>query len=122
MNQRIPLLASALAVVLTLGGCALVPLAGGIQAEQARAADDAAAKADVLNAKVAFLSYAIENNAEYPQSAELLYDYGYEPTGDTGEVTLVVYTDISFCIQAVSGSGATFSTTDDGTAVEGGCA
>lgn len=104
-----------------LAGCALIPAATGIQDQQITAAQDAAAKADVLNAKVAFLTYSVETGA-FPASVATLYDYGYAPSEGVGEVTFVTYSELSFCIQAQSASGAIFSSKDQQSAVDGPCA
>jgi hypothetical protein len=121
MTRRIPLLATAACVTFLLGGCALIPLAGGIQESHQDAAADAAAKADIAAAKVTLIEYAIDNGGAYPESADALYDRGFTSSPGTGDVEVVLYSDISFCIQAVSASGATFSTTDKSPPVEGSC-
>lgn len=120
MTRPILIFAALACTAAVLSGCALVPVVDNVTNGQVDAAADSAAKANVLNAKVAFLTYTIENG-QFPDSIDVLYDNGYEPMAGSEEVTFVTYSEFSFCIEAVSDSGATFSSTDEVSVVEGAC-
>lgn len=77
------------------------------QQDQAR---DAAAKSDLGNAKVAYISYVTAEDA-VPAGADL-GDYGYETSAGAGAVAVVSGTTSTFCMSVLSETGTTWYITE----------
>lgn len=108
-----------LVVVLIIG--ILSSIAIPIFLNQQNQAKDAAAKSDLATAKVAMLSYAIDNSSSFVNaSLATLTTYGY--VGTTG-VTLLVKTatTTTFCIQATSAANNVFKVSDTTGVTAGAC-
>jgi len=108
-----------LVVVLIIG--ILTAIAIPVFLGQQEQAKDAAAKSDLGNAKVAMVSYATANNGTYTTTVADLSDYGYVASSGLDAAVSIVTGTASFCLEATSGSGTTFSITASGGATEGAC-
>ncbi len=111
-----------LVVVLIIGILAAIAIPVFLgQQDQAK---DSAAKSDLANAKVAYVSFLVDTPAGTTDITDLETDTdGFVATsGDV--VTIASGTGPTFCIEAGSSSSAhpTFSITNDGGVVKGACA
>ena len=107
-----------LVVVIIIG--ILAAIAIPIFLSQQNQAKDSAAKSDLGNAKIAYVSLLVDIPAG-TTTVGALTAYGFVPTaGDT--VTIVRGGATNFCIQAVSAATNTFSITNSGGVVAGACA
>lgn len=104
----------ALLVGFALTGCAAVPIYQGQQAK----ADDAAARSDLLNAKVAAISIMV--TGETPTAAGLA-EFGYVQGDGVGPVELVMLGAEDFCLDVLSASGTSFTVTAGSDLTEGKC-
>ena len=94
-----------LVVVLIIG--ILTAIAVPVFLTQQDAARDAAAKSDLGNAKVAYISYVTANNAA-PSTTAHLTGQGYQKSDGVGDATIVSGTTSTFCISATSATGTTW--------------
>ena len=116
-----------LVVVIIIGILAAIaiPIYIGVQ----NSAKDAAAQADLINAKTAIVAFATANPAatSIPTSGTPLAPYGY--TGASTHVTAISFAGVNpqstFCLQAVrdNGTQATdgYKVTESGNVVKGSC-
>jgi type IV pilus assembly protein PilA len=89
---------------------------------QQKGAQDAAAKQDVSNAKLVAITYTTGGNPISGITDVTLASNGFSKSGGTGAFQLKTGANDTFCVQEVSLSGKTFSTTNaSGTIVETGC-
>jgi len=86
------------------------------QQDQAR---DAAAKSDLGNAKVAYISYVTAEDA-VPAGTDL-GDYGYETSAGAGAVAVVSGTTSTFCMSVLSETGTTWYITESTSASTTAC-
>jgi type IV pilus assembly protein PilA len=115
-----------LVVIVIIGILAAVAIP--IYLNQQGTAKDAAAKADLSTAKIALISYALDNNGAYPTAttpagiATALAKYGFVQTADTSGLTLVAVDGTSsstgivagtYCISETSASGQNFRVLDN---------
>jgi type IV pilus assembly protein PilA len=109
-----------LVVVLIIG--ILAAIAIPIFLGQQDQAKDAAAKSDLGNAKIAIVSYSIDNGGSYVGAdATTIAPFGY--SGTTGVTAFAITIDgNTFCIEATSDAGNAFSVTESSGVVEGACA
>jgi uncharacterized protein YceK len=109
-----------LAMAVALSGCSAVLTAtqGTFEGQRA-SASDAAAKADIMSAKLALLT-ALVDTGSLPTSVSSLADYGYSPSEGVTNLSFVA-SGASFCVVATSASGATFHATDAESVSEGAC-
>ncbi|TFD24863.1 type IV pilin protein [Cryobacterium sp. TMS1-13-1] len=106
-----------LVVVIIIG--ILAAIAIPIFLSQQNQAKDSAAKSDLGNAKVAYVSLLIDIPGG-TTSIGALSPYGFVPTA--GDTVTIVRGSTNFCIQAVSAATNTFSITNAGGVVAGACA
>ena len=105
-----------LVVVIIIG--ILAAIAIPIFLSQQLQAKDAAAKADLANVKVSYVSYLVDN----PTGISTTLPADFTKSSDTVSVTIKTG-GTSFCIEAVSGSAATniFKITNAGGVVKASC-
>jgi type IV pilus assembly protein PilA len=108
-----------LVVVLIIG--ILAAIAIPVFLGQQDSARDSAAKSDLANAKIALVAYATDNDGAYTTVATDLAPYGYVQSDIVTSLTIVSASSAGFCIEAESGSGKTFSVTDDAAIDEVAC-
>lgn len=111
-----------LVVVLIIG--ILSAIAIPIYLNQQNQAKDAAAKSDLANAKVSLVSWSVDNGSTFVGAtvAALTANYGFNSTsGVTVTLPAADLTATGFCIQAVSGSGKTFSVTQSSAITQTAC-
>jgi len=106
-----------LVVVLIIG--VLAAIAIPVFLGQQQGAQDAAAKSDLTNAKIAVIASAAANNGTYPTSTTGLETYGFVST--VGTPTLVNGTAGIFCLSVASASGASFAVSDKVAPAKGSC-
>lgn len=106
-----------LVVVLIIG--VLAAIAIPVFLGQQQGAQDAAAKSDLTNAKIAVIAYAAANNGTYPTTTTGLETYGFVSTG--AAPTLQSAAGGVFCLSVASASGKTFVVSDKVAPKEGTC-
>ncbi len=111
-----------LVVVLIIG--ILAAIAIPVFLGQQNQAKDAAAQSDLANAKVAVVSYMLQNPTATSISYTDLKTYGYTPSVSANGVSGQIGTGGTFCVQVTSASGANhnYALTDSTSAVKGSCA
>jgi prepilin-type N-terminal cleavage/methylation domain-containing protein len=107
-----------LVVVLIIG--ILTAIAVPVFLTQQDAARDAAAKSDLGNAKVAYISYVTANDAAPTATADLTAQ-GYQTSSGVGAVTIVSGTESTFCMSALSETGTTWYITQGTSATTTAC-
>ena len=121
MRSRLAALALAAAAVALLNGCALIVPATE-QLSKVDEADDLQAKADLANAKVAFISFEIENLTA-PTTVGQLAEFGYSQSEGSSAVRIFPgSTSAALCLDVQSATGSFFKTTLTGMAADGECA
>ncbi|MCU1415004.1 MAG: prepilin-type N-terminal cleavage/methylation protein [Microbacteriaceae bacterium] len=110
-----------LVVVLIIG--ILAAIAIPVFLGQQNQAKDATAQSDLANAKVAVVSYMLQNPTATGISSSDLKTYGYTPSISGNPVSGLLGTSGAFCIQVTSASGSThtYALTDSTPAVKGTC-
>ena len=107
-----------LVVVIIIG--ILAAIAIPIFLGQQNQARDSAAKSDLANAKVAYVSLLVDTPTGTTAIADLqAAAYGFSPT--VGVVTSIKTGGLSFCIDAVSSTTKKFSITNSGGVVNTAC-
>jgi len=94
-----------LVVILIIG--ILTAIAVPVFLTQQASARDAAAKSDLGNAKVAYISYVTANGSA-PADATALATQGYQQSAGVGAVAVVSGTTSTFCMSALSETGTTW--------------
>ena len=110
-----------LVVVLIIG--VLAAIAIPVFLGQQQGAQDAAAKSDLTNAKIAVIAYAAANNGTYPTQSDItagsLATYGFVATG--AAPTLTSGASGVFCLSVASASSANFAASDKVAPAKGTC-
>lgn len=108
-----------LVVVLIIG--ILAAIAIPVFLGQQNSANDASAKSDLSNAKVALVSFASNNGGSYATATETnLKDFGFVQSAGRN-TTLSKKDATTFCVQSNGGGSNVFSVTQAGNILNTGC-
>ena len=107
-----------LVVILIIG--ILTAIAVPVFLTQQDAARDAAAKSDLGNAKVAYISYVTSNNAA-PTTTANLTSQGYQTSAGAGPATIISGTTSTFCISVTSATSTVWYITQSTSASTTAC-
>jgi hypothetical protein len=121
MTKTLAAVTAASALLVALTGCTLpLEAAQGGLLDKPSAADDAAAKADIANAKLAATSYVVSNGTA-PTSVGDLAGFGYTQSAGVTNVAIRPGTGTDVCIEAQSSTGTYFHAAGSASVSEGRC-